>query len=67
MLVLKDGGRRTALAELPVQKNTEPVFIAKFQKNSIKVKPQKHRDECLLCSMAYPTLFTSEGRALGLV
>lgn len=30
VLVLKDGGRRTALAELPVQKNKEPVIIAKF-------------------------------------
>lgn len=65
--MLKDGGRRTALAELPVQKNTEPVLIAKFQKDSFKVQPQKHRDECLLCSMAYPTLITSEGGALGLV
>lgn len=37
VLVLKARGRRTALAELPVQKNTEPVFITKFQKSSVKV------------------------------
>jgi len=45
VLVLKDGGRRTVLSELPVQKDTEPVFIAKFQNDSIKVKPHKRRDE----------------------
>lgn len=64
MLVLKNGGRRTALAELPVQKNKEPVFIAKFWKESIEMNPQKHKDEFLVCSM---TLTTSDSRALGLL
>lgn len=63
-LVQKDGGRENCFSELPVQKNTESVFIAKFQKDSIKRKPQKHKDKCLLCSAAYPTYITSEDRAL---
>lgn len=53
--------------QLPVQKNTEPVCIAKFQKDSSKAKPQKDRDEYLLCSVAYPTLITAEARAWGLI
>lgn len=63
-LVQKDGGRENCFSELPVPKNTESVFIAKFQKDSIKRKPQKHKDKCLLCSAAYPTHITSEDRAL---
>lgn len=67
MLVEKAGGRENSLFELPVQKNTESIFIAKFQKGSIKVKPQKHRNECLLCSVVYPTQIASERSALGLL
>lgn len=36
MLVEKAGGREDSLSELPVQKNTESIFIAKFQKDQSK-------------------------------
>lgn len=61
----KDIGRENCFSELPVQKNTESVFTAKFQKDSIKGKLQKHNDKFLFFSVAYPTHITSEDRALG--
>jgi len=65
VLVQKDIGRENCFSELPVQKNTESVFTAKFQKDSIKGKLQKHNDKFLFFSVAYPTHITSEDRALG--